>query len=597
MKKNLLLFMIAALCLSARVLAQAVPQAMNYQAIARDAGGNILPNRHIKLRFTIETGLNPGTPEYQETDTATTNQFGLFTCAIGQGTPVSGVFAGITWASGNKYLLVELDATGGNTFIPMGASQLLSVPYAFYAASGGGAPGATGAAGDNGPTGPQGPTGAAGATGLPGSAGATGLAGPSGATGAPGATGLQGVTGVDGPVGATGQPGASGADGATGAAGATGAVGVTGAAGATGTPGVTGATGFLAAGTAAGNTTYWDGTQWVLNSSRIYNNGAAIGIGTTSPATAFDIENGNVSPAFRLVDGTQGLGKVLTSDGSGNASWQTPAGGGGGTYTAGDGITISSNTISSYWKLAGNGTDLYNTNTRYLGVGTTTPAYTLDVAGAIENIYLTPGVSAYNTGNAIFENTNTNYARIALTNGAGNSGVMLIGNTSSQLNVGTFTGGYAPVNASAFNVSSDITVKKDVEYLSAADFNTCMEQIRNIQSIRFRYKTESAVKTDGMQYRPQLHLGVVAQTLPAEVVATVDLKADGNQTAPKLGLSLADMSGLLVAGVKALDNRQTEADLKQAELYKQIADQQLQIEELKKQNEQILQALEALKKK
>jgi hypothetical protein len=151
----------------------------------------------------------------------------------------------------------------------------------------------------------------------------------------------------------------------------------------------------------------------------------------------------------------------------------------------------------------------------------------------------------------------------------------LIGNTSNQLNVGTFNGSYAGINALAFNVGSDITLKKDIQYLNAEDFNTCLAQLRSIQSIRYRYKTESEVKTDGMTYRPQLHLGVVAQSLPAEVVATVDLKADGNGTEPKLGLSLADMSGLLVAGVKALDN-------KQAELINTIADQQKQIEELKK---------------
>src|ERR1700723_1452425 len=79
------------------------PQSMNYQAIARDISGNVLPNKHISLRFTVDEGHQPGTPEYQETDTATTNQFGLFTCAIGQGAPVSGAFTGINWASGNIY--------------------------------------------------------------------------------------------------------------------------------------------------------------------------------------------------------------------------------------------------------------------------------------------------------------------------------------------------------------------------------------------------------------------------------------------------------------------------------------------------------------
>ncbi len=42
-----------------------------------------------------------------------------------------------------------------------------------------------------------------------------------------------------------------------------------------------------------------------------------IGIGTTSPSAKLDVEG-----TVQIVDGTEGLGKVLTSDASGNASWQ-----------------------------------------------------------------------------------------------------------------------------------------------------------------------------------------------------------------------------------------------------------------------------------
>ena len=46
-------------------------------------------------------------------------------------------------------------------------------------------------------------------------------------------------------------------------------------------------------------------------------------------------------------------GQVLTTDGSGSTSWTTPSGGGT-TYTAGDGIDITSNVISlDYFKVVG----------------------------------------------------------------------------------------------------------------------------------------------------------------------------------------------------------------------------------------------------
>lgn len=49
-----------------------------------------------------------------------------------------------------------------------------------------------------------------------------------------------------------------------------------------------------------------------------------VGIGTLSPSTKLHV-NSNSNPAFRLVDGTESNGKVLTSDAVGNASWQTIA--------------------------------------------------------------------------------------------------------------------------------------------------------------------------------------------------------------------------------------------------------------------------------
>lgn len=53
-------------------------------------------------------------------------------------------------------------------------------------------------------------------------------------------------------------------------------------------------------------------------------NNGNVGIGTTTPAEKLE-----VSGSIKIVDGTQGNGKVLTSDASGKASWQTASGGGG----------------------------------------------------------------------------------------------------------------------------------------------------------------------------------------------------------------------------------------------------------------------------
>jgi hypothetical protein len=136
MKKIILQF---AMLLFAAVTAVAqAPQKFNYQGLARTSSGTPLVSTAIGLRLTVHDATATGTTLYQETFTPTTNAYGLFTVAVGTGTVVSGTFASITWASGDKYLQVEIDPAGGTTYTSIGSDQLLSVPYAMYAASSGG---------------------------------------------------------------------------------------------------------------------------------------------------------------------------------------------------------------------------------------------------------------------------------------------------------------------------------------------------------------------------------------------------------------------------------------------------------------------------
>ncbi|HLP53321.1 MAG TPA: tail fiber domain-containing protein [Chitinophagales bacterium] len=188
-----------------------------------------------------------------------------------------------------------------------------------------GQPGAQGSNGNTGATGAQGPTGPTGANGHTGTTGATGANGTNGNNGATGPQGPIGPTGTQGPAGVAGNTGATGANGTNGtngATGATGANGTNGVTGATGPTGVTGATGLLANGSSAGNTTYWNGTQWVINNSNIYNNGGGVGVGTTSPAAKLDV---NISDfygdAFRISSGNQTLLVANTIDNTFVQGW------------------------------------------------------------------------------------------------------------------------------------------------------------------------------------------------------------------------------------------------------------------------------------
>ena len=190
------------------------PQTLNYQAVARNVSGAVLQNQHVKARFSFHDGSPTGSVVYQETDTATTNQFGLFTTLIGNGITTLGTFTAIQWSTGNKFLEVELDPTGGNNYNSMGTTQLVSVPYALYAqTSGNGGIGATGPTGATGPQGIQGNTGNAGANGANGTGGATGIQGNAGVTGATGPMGSTGPTGSSANAwGITGNTGISAAN-------------------------------------------------------------------------------------------------------------------------------------------------------------------------------------------------------------------------------------------------------------------------------------------------------------------------------------------------------------------------------------------------
>jgi hypothetical protein len=202
--KKLLLTLVVCSSFMLAVVAQA-PALMSYQAVVRNSSGNAVANTAVAVRFTVHDGSSTGATVYQETSTKTTNQFGLVTHQVGSGTIVTGTIGGITWGNGAKYLEVEVDIAGGTNYVSMGSSQLVSVPYALYAANG--PVGATGATGLNGATGATGPTGA-GVAGPTGSTGNTGVTGPTGATGPGG-----GVTGPTGPTGATGPAGSGSGSG------------------------------------------------------------------------------------------------------------------------------------------------------------------------------------------------------------------------------------------------------------------------------------------------------------------------------------------------------------------------------------------------
>lgn len=231
-------------------MAGQAPPTFSYQGQLDNADGSLIKNKTISIRATLMS-VDTQVLLYQEEQTATTSEHGIFNMEVGRGTPLQGSISAISWSENRTELLVEIDPDGGTNYRISRKEEIQAVPLALYAntaemtlkAGCEGAIGIAGPAGLQGPQGIQGLEGQAGLNtgqGLAGADGPTGWAGPAGPIGPAGEPG--GTTGDEGPTGPEGLPG--NAVGAMGPPGPQGEVGETGPLGLPGPPGQTGPIGI-----------------------------------------------------------------------------------------------------------------------------------------------------------------------------------------------------------------------------------------------------------------------------------------------------------------------------------------------------------------
>ncbi|MBR7068359.1 MAG: hypothetical protein IKI28_08585, partial [Bacteroidales bacterium] len=110
-------------------LAAPAQQGISYQAALRNAQGEPMANREVRLRLTLREGA---TDRYAETQTVTTTALGLINVVVGEGTPVSGDFGQLDWS--HQYdLVVEIDTELSGSYTQLQASALHPVPQAQWA--------------------------------------------------------------------------------------------------------------------------------------------------------------------------------------------------------------------------------------------------------------------------------------------------------------------------------------------------------------------------------------------------------------------------------------------------------------------------------
>lgn len=122
----------------------AVPETVNYQAVARKADGTPISNQQVRVRVSIlRTSIN-GVIAYQETHLTNTTAGGQFSIKIGGGVVGLGSFDALDWANYQHFLKVEADPIGGTAFADLGTQQMVSVPYALHSKTSDAVSGTTG---------------------------------------------------------------------------------------------------------------------------------------------------------------------------------------------------------------------------------------------------------------------------------------------------------------------------------------------------------------------------------------------------------------------------------------------------------------------
>ena len=118
---------------TAILVAQNAPKGINYQAVARDADGQLLQQKTISLKMSLIAQLPAEQIYYEEIHWITTNQFGLFNLIIGDGEVLRGNFETVPWSAEDIWMETAMDTKGGGDFKVLSTSKLLAVPYALHA--------------------------------------------------------------------------------------------------------------------------------------------------------------------------------------------------------------------------------------------------------------------------------------------------------------------------------------------------------------------------------------------------------------------------------------------------------------------------------
>jgi microcystin-dependent protein len=131
MQKHLSLVFFLVYCLFCNQSLAQSQRGFGFQGYARDFEGAALSSQGITVRFSIYP--QGGSNQFEETQSATTDPYGVFSLTIGSTKPAD--FAKVDFSANKYWLKVETKAYGSE-FVEISNTELMAVPYAKSAENG-----------------------------------------------------------------------------------------------------------------------------------------------------------------------------------------------------------------------------------------------------------------------------------------------------------------------------------------------------------------------------------------------------------------------------------------------------------------------------
>lgn len=373
---------------------------------------------------------------------------------------------------------------------------------------------------------------------------------------------------------------------------------------------------LLPVGNEPGNTPYWDGTSWIVNSSNIYNAGSKVGIGTSLPLQRLHV-NGNLniaSDSSYMINNR----KILWANGTGNIFTGFNAG--------------ASNTIGFNNSFYGFNSGITNSvGSQNTFIGTETGSANLD---GMMNSFLGRRAGYSNTnGNentfigAFAGQSNTeglHNSFLGVTTGSANtlgSENTFLGAHAGYFNVlgsyNTFVGNFAGEANSAGNYNTFIGFEADaangnltnavaIGYGAIANASNSITLGNTfVTSIggQVSWGTFSDARLKQNVQKSQLGLNFITRLEPV----TYEYRAEGQKGVVYTGLIAQDVEKILkeldlnFSGLVRPANENDYYSIRYGDfvvpLINAVKEQQLQLNKLEEQNNYLIQKIEALEKK